>query len=393
MGKNYVSTNQLELFNFDTLSAQSGIGPVVERNQKKNRKKKIQLRAPVKEENSFLGPVLTDYFQGRKNHNIRALLETILNDEKTTYPFAILFGTSGSGKSHTCQCLANEIKKRFPMKQICLRNGKEFLYEYKNYLSQGKFTQFFLHYTENIDYLIIDDFDLAVNANDKQFQEDFSILIGHLKNYKKLVLLTMKSPPVHLKYLYERLKKRLGWAVIEGLSLGDELLVERMLSAELDKYGITLKDDVYRFCVNYISQDLNLFIGLMDKIKILLESDGIVDLPVLKQQLSTLYDNLDDDKLVITCNEKVSEFFGITHAHPKMRGRGQGITLVRQVAMHYLYHNKNYSLTRLAKAFDRDHTTILHSVRKISKKIDENNYFSKDYNDLKNILNELFAKK
>ena len=166
--------------------------------------------------------------------------------------------------------------------------------------------------------------------------------------------------------------------VAAKVTIGDDFA---LLCAELER--VQLPDDVAYLMASRIKTNIREIEGSLTRMAAFCSLTGReMSVDVAQEVLSELWGA---DEKVITIEHiqrKVSEFFGLKLADMRARRRTKAVAFPRQIAMYFARQLTNASLTEVGRAFDKDHTTVLHAVTKVETLIRQDAKFKKTVDTL-----------
>ena len=294
-----------------------------------------------------------------------------------TYNPLFIYGPSGLGKTHLLYAIAGEINYRHPDYNIIYIKGDQFTNELIQALQEGKNAEFRNKY-RNADLFLVDDIQFI--SGKESTQEEFFHTFNNLYENHKQIVLTSDRPPSDLLRLEDRLKTRFEWGLIADINPPDYETRMAIIRNKSDSLGMDMPDDVCSYIAENITTNIRQIEGTVKKIKAYWELTGMeINVGNVSRAIKDMYkgkaDTLPTPSLIIS---EVGKFYNIDDDTLRGTLKNKGTAEARQVAMYLIRKMTNLSLPDTGKEFGRDHSTVLHSVRKIEKAL----------SDSKNPLNE-----
>ena len=314
---------------------------------------------------------------GPSNRFAHAAAIAVANRPAETYNPLFIYGPSGLGKTHLLYAIAGEINYRHPDYNIIYIKGDQFTNELIQALQEGKNAEFRNKY-RNADLFLVDDIQFI--SGKESTQEEFFHTFNNLYENHKQIVLTSDRPPSDLLRLEDRLKTRFEWGLIADINPPDYETRMAIIRNKSDSLGMDMPDDVCTYIAENITTNIRQIEGTVKKIKAYWELTGMeINVGNVSRAIKDMYkgkaDTLPTPSLIIS---EVGKFYNIDDDTLRGTLKNKGTAEARQVAMYLIRKMTNLSLPDTGKEFGRDHSTVLHSVRKIEKAL----------SDSKNPLNE-----
>ena len=314
---------------------------------------------------------------GPSNRFAHAAAIAVANRPAETYNPLFIYGPSGLGKTHLLYAIAGEINYRHPDYNIIYIKGDQFTNELIQALQEGKNAEFRNKY-RNADLFLVDEIQFI--SGKESTQEEFFHTFNNLYENHKQIVLTSDRPPSDLLRLEDRLKTRFEWGLIADINPPDYETRMAIIRNKSDSLGMDMPDDVCSYIAENITTNIRQIEGTVKKIKAYWELTGMeINVGNVSRAIKDMYkgkaDTLPTPSLIIS---EVGKFYNIDDDTLRGTLKNKGTAEARQVAMYLIRKMTNLSLPDTGKEFGRDHSTVLHSVRKIEKAL----------SDSKNPLNE-----
>ena len=314
---------------------------------------------------------------GPSNRFAHAAAIAVANKPAETYNPLFIYGPSGLGKTHLLYAIAGEINYRHPDYNIIYIKGDQFTNEMIQSLQEGKNAEFRNKY-RNADLFLVDDIQFI--SGKESTQEEFFHTFNNLYENHKQIVLTSDRPPSDLLRLEDRLKTRFEWGLIADINPPDYETRMAIILNKSKSLGMDMPDDVCAYIAENITTNIRQIEGTVKKIKAYWELTGMeINVSNVSRAIKDMYkgkaDTLPTPSLIIS---EVGKFYNIDDDTLRGTLKNKGTAEARQVAMYLIRKMTNLSLPDTGKEFGRDHSTVLHSVRKIEKAL----------SDSKNPLNE-----
>ena len=275
-----------------------------------------------------------------------------------------LYGPPGVGKTHLLYAIANGIRKGNPNANIVYIKGDQFTNELIDAIKNGKNIEFRNKYRE-ADLFLVDDIQFI--AGKESTQEEFFHTFNKLYEEHKQIVLTSDRKPDDMPTLEDRLRSRFQWGLIADINPPDYETRMAILKNKAMMLGLDLSDDVCNYIAINITNNVRQIEGTVKKILAYRDLNNMpLDLPNISRAISDMFKSegnaLPTPGLIIT---QVCKFYNIDDSVIRSAKKSKGVADARQVAMYMIRQLTNLSFPDIGKEFDRDHTTVMHAVKKV----------------------------
>jgi chromosomal replication initiator protein len=306
------------------------------------------------------------FVSGTSNQFAHAAAMAVSKNPATTYNPLFIYGGVGLGKTHLINAIGNEIYKNNKSTKICYYSSEKFTNELINSLRHAKMNEFRNKF-RSIDILLIDDIQFI--AGKKSTQEEFFHTFNSLYESHKQIIVTSDKFPKEIPELEERLRSRFEWGLIADIQAPDTETKQAILNMKADQNNIRLPEDVIYFLANSISNNVRELEGYLIRIG---AYSSLTSTPItVEMAKKILKDILIEGNKEITIEKiqkKVADQFQIKVIELKSSKRLKNIVFPRQIAMYICRKLTNLSYPEIGSKFGgKDHSTIIHAVKKIDK--------------------------
>lgn len=340
--------------------------------------------------NTGLNPMYTfeSFVIGSSNSFTAAAAESVVVSPAQAYNPLFIYGGSGLGKTHLLHAIGNYALELYPQAKVRYVSSEEFTNDFINAIATQTFPELQAKYRE-VDFLLIDDIQFLQGK--EQTLEEFFHTFNTLHTARKQVVITSDVPPKELKSFEERIKSRLEWGLLTDIqppNLETRIAILRRKSAQEDLQGYD--DAVLEYIASNISSNIRELEGALLRVTAYaaLSGGGSVSLDTAKEILRDFITgrNTRDitPQMII---EQTAQYFGLEVDEIMSTDRSRTVVNSRQVAMYLCRELTELSLPKVGEAFGgRDHTTVMHAVKKIEKTINED---SQTYQSITEITNQI----
>ena len=307
---------------------------------------------------------LDNFIVGSNNDVAVAATQSIVDAPGTRYNPFFLYGGPGLGKTHLVQAIGNELATRNPNLKILYTPIADFFSDFVDAVRNGKGKEFNRKFQE-LDCLIIDDFQFIMNK--EKSQEEFFNIFNNLYQLNKQIIVTSDRLPSQIKTVDERLASRLTWAGAFDLQLPKFEDKCAILRAKAELMGADIEPEAIEYIAENVNTNIRDLEGEFSTILLMSEVRGLTPLELIENgsvsvSKSSKLRPLSPRQIV----DKVAKYYNITSKELCSRSRVANIKNARQVAMFIISKELNLSTNKIAAEVGvKDHTTVMHGVRKI----------------------------
>jgi chromosomal replication initiator protein len=343
--------------------------------------------SPAAFETSELDPRFTfeNFIVGPPNELAYAAARRVADAEAPSFNPLFLYGGVGLGKTHLMHAIAWHKRRNLPQQRVIYMSAEKFMYQFVRAL-RFRDTVAFKDQFRSVDVLMIDDVQF-IGGKDTT-QEEFFHTFNALVDRNRQVIVSADKSPQDLDRVEERLRSRLGWGLVADLHPVTYELRLGILHAKAEKLGCAVPDKVLEFLAHKISSNVRELEGALNRVSA--HSQLVGRTITLEMTQEVLADLLRASERRITIDEiqkKVAEHYNIRLADMHSARRARAVARPRQVAMYLAKQLTPRSLPEIGRKFGgRDHTTVIHAVRKIEELSAYDSSFREDVELLRRLL-------
>lgn len=297
--------------------------------------------------------------------------------ESLTPPFnpLFLYGGVGLGKTHLMHAIAWNLSKT--TRKVLYTSAEKFMYEFIQSM-RFKNTSDFKEKFRSVDVLMIDDVQF-IGGKDTT-QEEFFHTFNDLVNKKRQVIVSADKSPSDLEKVEERLKSRLGWGLVADIHPSTYELRLSILQAKADAMQLRLSQDVLELLAAKITSNIRELEGALNRINAQARlRNKNLDIDSVQILLKDLLKGVDKQITIEDIQRKVCEHFNLRISDLLSDKRVKNLVVPRQIAVYLSKALTSKSLPDIGRKFGgRDHTTVLHAIRKIEDLLSKDPDLEKD---------------
>nr|WP_198981115.1 chromosomal replication initiator protein DnaA [Herbaspirillum sp. ASV7] len=320
-----------------------------------------------RQEQSRINPVLTfdNLVTGKANQLARAAATQVANNPGTSYNPLFLYGGVGLGKTHIIHAIGNQVLVDNPGAKIRYIHAEQYVRDVVTAYQRKGFDDFKRYY-HSLDLLLIDD--IQFFGGKSRTQEEFFYAFEALIAAKKQIIITSDTYPKEISGMDDRLISRFDSGLTVAIEPPELEMRVAILMKKAAAEDVVLSDDVAFFVAKHLRSNVRELEGALRKILAYSRFHGKdITIDVVKEALKDLLSVQNRQISVENIQKTVADFFNIKVADMYSKKRPANIARPRQIAMYLAKELTQKSLPEIGDLFGgRDHTTVLHAVRKIA---------------------------
>ncbi len=321
----------------------------------------------VLREQSKINPALTfdSFVTGKANQLARAAAIQVASNPGSSYNPLFLYGGVGLGKTHLIHAIGNQAIADNPGVRIRYIHAEQYVRDVVTAYQRKGFDDFKRYY-HSLDLLLIDD--IQFFGGKSRTQEEFFYAFEALIAAKKQIIITSDTYPKEITGMDDRLISRFDSGLTVAVEPPELEMRVAILLKKAQQEGVKLNDDVAFFVAKHLRSNVRELEGALRKILAYSHFHGReITIDVVKEALKDLLSVQNRQISVENIQKTVADFFNIKVADMYSKKRPANIARPRQIAMYLAKELTQKSLPEIGELFGgRDHTTVLHAVRKIA---------------------------
>jgi chromosomal replication initiator protein len=305
------------------------------------------------------------FVTGKANQLARAAAIQVANNPGVSYNPLFLYGGVGLGKTHLIHAIGNQILHDKPNAKIRYIHAEQYVRDVVTAYQRKGFDEFKRYY-HSLDLLLIDD--IQFFGGKSRTQEEFFYAFEALIAAKKQIIITSDTYPKEITGMDDRLISRFDSGLTVAIEPPELEMRVAILLKKAYTEGVQFSDDVAFFVAKHLRSNVRELEGALRKILAYSRFHGKdITIDVVKEALKDLLSVQNRQISVENIQKTVADFFNIKVADMYSKRRPANIARPRQIAMYLAKELTQKSLPEIGELFGgRDHTTVLHAVRKIA---------------------------
>jgi chromosomal replication initiator protein len=305
-----------------------------------------------------------NYVIGSNNDLAVSAARAIVDKPGTRYNPYFIYGGPGIGKTHLIQAIGNELAEKHKNLKILYVTTEQFYHDFVE--AMRKKLDGFTDKYRRVDVLIIDDFQAIIGK--EKSQEEFFNTFNHLHQKNKQIIISCDRLPTQIATVDIRLSSRLMMGMPIDIQMPDFETRCAILKSKAEVLGVELENSAVEYLAENIKTNIRDLEGNLNKLLALSELRGvspgtIIDDGYLEEVAHTKHSRLTPKQVI----DRVAKYYDLTAKDLLGASRIKNIKCARQVAMYLLNEELDISTVRVGTELNKDHSTIMHGVKKIKQ--------------------------
>lgn len=326
-----------------------------------------------------------NFVVGKPNALAHAAARRVVETDAVPFNPLFIYGGVGLGKTHLMHAIAHSIKEQTPKKTVMYLSAEKFMYQFVRALRANE-TMNFKECFRSVDVLMMDDIQFI--AGKESTQEEFFHTFNALVDQNKQIIISADKSPSDLTGIDERLRSRLAWGLVADIHPTTYDLRLGILQSKRAQLEANVPDSVLEFLALKVTSNIREMEGALNRI--VAHADVAKQDITLESTQEVLQDLLRAHDRRITIDEiqrKVAEHYNLRLTDMHSSRRARNVARPRQIAMYLAKQLTARSLPEIGRKFGgRDHTTVMHAVRKVEELIEADAQIAQDTDVIRRAL-------
>jgi len=329
-----------------------------------------------------LNPAYTfeNFVIGSSNRFSHAAALSVAETPAKSYNPLFIYGDAGLGKTHLLHAIGHYVRQNYPAHVVRYVSTEAFLNHFIDAIRTNTTPALKQRYRQ-CDVLLVDDVQLIEGK--ERFQEEFFHTIDHLHSAGRQVVISSDRPPKAMSTLEERLRSRFSWGLITDLLPPDLETRLAILQKKAAAEPTPVADDVMNYIATSITNNIRELEGALHKV---LAYTSLNREPLTLALAERLLNDIISEPRPVTPKvilDVTAEMFGLSVEDLRSKSRSRPLVTARQIGMYAFRQMTDFSYPAIGREFgDRDHTTVIHAVEKISTLMKERPLIYDQVNEL-----------
>ncbi len=307
------------------------------------------------------------FIVGNSNKMAYAAAKAVAENPASKYNPLLIYGDSGLGKTHLLYSIAHAIRHDRPQSRIVYIKGDDFTNELVGSIQTGRNSEFREKY-RRADLLLVDDIQFI--AGKVSTQEEFFHTFNTLYESGRQIVLTSDRPPKDMLRLEDRLRSRFEGGLMVDIQPPDYETRVAIIKTKATRLGIPLAEEAGNYIAENIKANIRQIEGILKKIQayIDLQGAGAVNMELVQRITKEI---IDSEKAYAPeyIIEKVADFYDIAPDEVIGKGKTKNVANARQMSIYLIRKLTGLTLEQIGEVLNRDHSTVLHSIRKVEENL------------------------
>ena len=313
-----------------------------------------------------------DFVIGSSNRFAHAAAMSVAETPARSYNPLFIYGDSGLGKTHLLQAIAHYVRENYRSSRIRYVSTETFMNEFVDAIKTNTTGGFKRRYRDDCDVLLIDD--IQFMEGKEGTQEEFFHTFNFLHQSGRQIVISSDRPPKNIATLEDRLRSRFEWGLITDVQPPEIETRLAILRKKAERERIAVPDDVFTFIGTHIKDNIRELEGALNRVCAYAGLNRVpLDLAMAERVLSDLLSG--NEPRPVTAKailNATAEMFGFSIVDLTGQSRRRPLVTARQVGMYVFRELTDFSYPMIGREFgDRDHTTVIHAVEKITEQMKE----------------------
>lgn len=308
---------------------------------------------------------------GSSNQFAYAASQAVATNPASSYNPLFIYGGVGLGKTHLLYAIGNYILQHDKISKIFYYTSETFMNEMINSIRNQKMDDFRNKFRK-ADVLLIDDIQFMVGK--ESTQEEFFHTFNTLYESHKQIVIASDKYPKEIPGLEERLRSRFEWGLIADIQPPDTETKIAILKKKSEQSKINLPDEVALFIASGTTNNIRELEGMLIRLGAYASLTGSeINLPMARESLKDIIIDKSKDITIEMIQKMIADHFRLKVSDLKSNKRLKNIVVPRQIAIFLSRELTKTSYPEIGERFGgKDHSTIIHSVKKIEQEMPKN---------------------
>jgi chromosomal replication initiator protein len=328
------------------------------------------------------------FIVGNSNKFAHAAAIAVADNPGKKFNPLLIYGNSGLGKTHLLLSIGHSIHEHWPEMQLAYITGDEFTNQLVSAIKAGSTSEFHEKY-RSVDLLLVDDIQFI--AGKQATQEEFFHTFNHIYEAGHQIVLTSDRPPIDMAQLDDRIRTRLEGGLMADIQIPDletRMAITRNKASQL---GLILSDEAVSYIAENITTNVRQIEGVIKRLTAYREIlDDEINIDSVKRAIKDVIrigTYIPTPAVII---KETARYYSLSEEDIRGQGRSKNIAPARQIAMYLIRTLTNLSLKDIGAEFsDRDHATVLASIRKVEAMLKANPETAATVRDITSNINSL----
>ena len=327
---------------------------------------------------------------GKPNELAHAAARRVSTGDSAAFNPLFLYGGVGLGKTHLMHAISVELQHMSPDLKVVYLSAEQFMYRFIQALRDKQMMNF-KEIFRSVDVLMVDDVQFI--AGKESTQDEFFHTFNALIDQKKQIVISADRAPGEIDGLEERIRSRLQCGLVVDLHPTDYelrlgILQEKVQNYRLKYTDLDIANGVLEFLAHKITTNVRVLEGALTRLFAFSSLVGRqITLDMAQESLADILRASDRKVTMDEIMKKICHYYNVRMSDLLSPRRSRNIARPRQMAMYLSKNMTSRSYPEIGKQFgNRDHTTVMHAVKKIEELKSQDSQVSDDAELLRRML-------
>jgi chromosomal replication initiator protein len=327
-----------------------------------------------------------NFVVGTSNQFAHASAVAVAASPGSHYNPLFIYSPPGLGKTHLLHAIGNQIRLHQREARLAYVSAERFVNEMIDALQHRKMAQFRSKYRDSFDVLLMDDVQFI--AGKETSEEEFFHTFNALHTSKRQIVVSSDRPPKEMTALAERVRTRFESGLIADMTPPNMETRIAILKSKAERDDLYLCDEVASFLAQSCGNNVRELEGMLVRLQAQASLTGAeITIDFAASELKITRAHSPENMSAMTMVRLVAEFYRIKMQDITSLSREKGILLARQVAMYLVRKKTGLGYREIGSLFGgRDHTTVLHACKQVTRKLENSDKFAQDFEKLEGAL-------
>ena len=326
-------------------------------------------REQREEENALpamAGYTFDRFIVGPSNKFAHAAAVAVAEKPGQRYNPLFIYGNSGLGKTHLLLAIGQAIHEKNPTAKIAYLKGDDFTNQMVKSIKEGKAEEFRTKY-RNVDLFLMDDIQFI--AGKQQTQNEFFHTFNNIYEAGHQIVITSDRPPNEMSLLDDRLLTRFEGGLMADIQPPDLETRMAIIRNKASQLGLLLSDEAVQFIASKITANIRQLEGVIKKLTAYKEIlNDVITIDIIKKVIDDVIGSTPEIPKPAVIIRETALYYSLKVEDLRGQSRSKNTTMARQMSMYLMRTLTNMSLQDIGAEYsDRNHATVLSSIRKIEE--------------------------
>ena len=329
------------------------------------------------------------FIVGNSNKFAHAAAVAVAEKPGRTYNPLFIYGSSGLGKTHLLLAIGHAIHEKTAGASIAYIKGDEFTNQLIRAIKDGSTEDFHNKY-RSVDLFLVDDIQFI--AGKQATQEEFFHTFNNIYEAGRQIVITSDRPPIEMSLLDDRLRTRFEGGLMADIQPPDMETRMAIIRNKAAQLGMLLPDDVVDYIADTIKSNIRQIEGVVKRLTAYskIEPGGEININAAKRAIKDVIrvgEYVPTPDVII---EETARYYSLDPEDLRGQRRTKNTAMARQISMYLMRELTNMSLKDIGEQYEnRNHTTVLSSIRKVEDLISRDPSVSATIRDITSNINTI----